>query len=148
MKKGEIPYMAYHHISSVALVVKNPPANARDTWDKGLILGLGRFPGGGYDNPLQYSCLENPMDRGAWCATIYRVTKSWTGLKWLSMHVSILLESEFRLFPLFWLLYTMLQSSFGCTYLQVSPAHNHRSEVVGPHIDVHSLYWCADILLK
>ena len=49
--------------SQVALVVKKPPANAGDTRDAGLIPGLGRFPGGGHGNPLQYSCLENPMDR-------------------------------------------------------------------------------------
>ena len=47
------------------LVVKNPPANSRDTGDKDLICGSGRFPGGGNGNPLQYSCLENSMDRGA-----------------------------------------------------------------------------------
>ena len=70
MQKGEIPYIAYH-ISSVALVIKNPPANARDTWDKGLIPRLGRSPGGGYGNRLRYSCLENPMDRGAWRATVH-----------------------------------------------------------------------------
>ena len=49
-------------------MVKNPPANAGDLRDKGLIPGLGRFPGGGNGNPLQYSFLENPMDRGAWRA--------------------------------------------------------------------------------
>ena len=74
-QKGKIPYIAYHHISSVALVVKNPPANARDTWDKHSISELGRSPGGGYGNTLQYSCLENPMDRGAWWATVHWVTK-------------------------------------------------------------------------
>ena len=49
----------------VALVVKNPPANARDIRDAGSIPGLGRFPAGGHGSPLQHSCLENPMDRGA-----------------------------------------------------------------------------------
>ena len=47
----------------MALVVKNPPANAEDIRDVGLIPGLGRSPGRGNDNPLQYSCLENPMER-------------------------------------------------------------------------------------
>ena len=47
----------------------------------GLIPGLGTFPGGGNGNPFQYSCLENPMDREAWQATVYRVTKSWTRLR-------------------------------------------------------------------
>ena len=51
--------------SQVALVVKNPPANAGDLKDAGSIPGLGRSPGGGHGNPLQYSCLENPLDRGA-----------------------------------------------------------------------------------
>ena len=51
-------------------VVKNPPANAGDVRDMGLIPGLGRSPGGGHGNPLQYSCLKNPVDRGAWLATV------------------------------------------------------------------------------
>ena len=51
--------------SQVVLVVKNPPANAGDVRDVGLIPGWGRSPGEGHGNPLQYSCLENPMDRGA-----------------------------------------------------------------------------------
>ena len=51
--------------SQVALVVKNPPADAGDIRDGGLIPGVGRSPGGGHGNPVQYSCLENPMDRGA-----------------------------------------------------------------------------------
>ena len=54
-------------------MVKNLPANVGDV---GLIPGLGRFPGGGHGNPLQYSCLENPMDRGAWQATVHVVAES------------------------------------------------------------------------
>ena len=57
--------------SQVALVVKNPPANAEDKRDTGSIPGLGRSPGGGHGNPLQYSCLENPIDRGAWWAIVH-----------------------------------------------------------------------------
>ena len=64
--------------SQVALVVKSPPASARDVRDMDLIPGLGRSPGGGHGNPLQYSCLENPMDRGAWWATVHGIAKSWT----------------------------------------------------------------------
>ena len=64
--------------SQVALVVKNPLASAGDVRDMGLIPGLGRSPGGGYGDLLQYSCLENPMNRGAWQATVHRVAKSWT----------------------------------------------------------------------
>ena len=61
-------------------VVKHPPANAGDTGDMGLIPGLGRSSGGGSGNPLQYSCLENPMDGGAWWATVQGVAKSQTQL--------------------------------------------------------------------
>ena len=56
-------------------VVKNAPANAGDTRDVGLCPGFGRSPGGGHGNPLQYSCLENPTDRGAWQATAHGVAK-------------------------------------------------------------------------
>ena len=57
---------------------KESTCNAEATGDSGSIPGLGRSPGGGNGNPLQYSCLKNPMDRGAWWATIHGVTKSWT----------------------------------------------------------------------
>ena len=73
--------------SQVVLVVKKPPANAGDIRISGSVPGSGRSPGGGHGNLLQYSCLENPMDRGAWQATVHKVTKSWTWLKWLSMHI-------------------------------------------------------------
>ena len=62
----------------MAPVVKNPPANTGDIRDVGLIPGLGRSLGGGNGNPLWYTCLENPRDRGAWWATVHRVTKSRT----------------------------------------------------------------------
>ena len=61
--------------------MKNPPAVTGDTGDAGLIPGSGRYPGGGHGNPLQYSCLENPMDRGVQEVAVHRVKKSWTGLK-------------------------------------------------------------------
>ena len=57
-------------------MVKNPPANAGDIRDMGSIPESGRSPGGGHGNPLQYSYLENPMDRGAWRATAHGVTES------------------------------------------------------------------------
>ena len=57
-------------------MVKNPSASVGDAGDRGLIPGSGRSPGGGNGNLLQYSCLENPMDRGAWQATVYGVAKS------------------------------------------------------------------------
>ena len=56
-------------------VVKNPPVNAGDARDTGSILGSGKSPGEGNGNPLQYSCLENPKDRGAWCATVHGVAR-------------------------------------------------------------------------
>ena len=68
---------------------KNVPASAGDVRDSSSIPGSGRSPGGGHGTPLQYSCLENPMDRGAWWATVHRVTKSQTRLKQLSTHSHI-----------------------------------------------------------
>ena len=68
------------HSHLVALVEKNPPANAGDVRDVGSILGLGRCPGGGSGNPLQYSYLGNPMDRGAWQSIVHGITKSQTHL--------------------------------------------------------------------
>ena len=70
--------------SQVALLVKTLPASAGDVTDMVSIPGLGRSPRQGNGNPLQYSCLENPMDRGAWWATVHGVTKSWRRLKQLS----------------------------------------------------------------
>ena len=66
------------------LVVKNLPANAGDIRDAGSIPGLGRSPGGGNGNTLQYSCLDNLMNRGAWWATVHRVAKSWTRLSYFT----------------------------------------------------------------
>ena len=76
-------------------MVKNLPASARDTGDTGLIPELGdphAPPWRGHGNPLamEYSCLENPMDRGAWWAIVHRVTKSRTQLKRLCMHARVL----------------------------------------------------------
>ena len=68
----------------VALVVKNPHLPVQEIWDVNSIPGSGRSPGGEHGNPLQYSCLENPMDRGAWRATVHSITKSWTWRKQLS----------------------------------------------------------------
>ena len=65
----------------MALVLKNMPANAGDTKDVSSIPGSERSPRGGHVNPLQYSCLENPMDRGAWRAVLHRVVKTQTQLK-------------------------------------------------------------------
>ena len=73
-----------HLAFQVALVVKNTPANAGGIRDEGSVPELGRSPGGGHGNPLQYSCLENPVDRGNWWTTVQRVAQCWTRLKPLS----------------------------------------------------------------
>ena len=68
-------------------IIKNSPVSARDARDTFLIPGWRICPGGGKGNPLQYSCLENPMDRGTWRATVHGVTKSWTWLSyWAHSH--------------------------------------------------------------
>ena len=76
--------------SGMKLVVKNPPTNAGDLRDTGSVPGLGRFPGGGNGNPLQYPCLNNPMDRETWWVTVHRVTKSRTRLRQFSTHEQLL----------------------------------------------------------
>ena len=76
--------------------VKNLPSNAEDIRDTGLIPVSERSPGEGNGNLLQYSCLENSMDRGAWKLTVHKVTQSWTQLKWLSTHahtINVLLSN-------------------------------------------------------
>ena len=75
-------------LSQVALEVKNPPVKAGEIRGAGSIPGPGRSCGRGHDNPLQFSCLENPTDRGTWWATIHSVTKSWTLLSDLAHLVS------------------------------------------------------------
>ena len=73
----------------MVLVVKNPPTNAEDIKDAGLIHGSGRSPGGGHGNPLQNSCMGSPMDRRAWQAIVHRIAKSLTQLKGLSMQARV-----------------------------------------------------------
>ena len=75
----------------MVLVVRNPSTNAGDARDEGSIPGLGRCPREGHGNPLQCSCLENPLDGGAWWTTVHKVTKSPTQLKRLNMHVLLLI---------------------------------------------------------
>ena len=79
--------------SQVVLVV-NLLANTGDKRNTGLIPGLGRSPVKGNGNPLQYSCLGNPIDRGAWWVTVHGVTKSQTQLKWLSMHTQAAIQNH------------------------------------------------------
>ena len=78
----------------MVLVVKTLSANTGDMRDEDSIPGSGRSPGGGHGNPLQYSCLENSMNREAWWDTVHRVTKSWTQLKQLSAHTNWLKNSR------------------------------------------------------
>ena len=99
----------------VALVAKNPPANAGDIRDADSIPGSGKSPGGGHGNPLQYSCLENPMDRGTWQATVHRVTKNQTRLRWLSTHA---------LFTISWSTTQFLRELRGGICLWKSNAHS------------------------
>ena len=80
----------------MVLVVKNLPANAEDARDACSIPELERSTGEGHGNPLQYSCLKNPMDRGAWQAVIHRVAESQTQLKWLSTHACQYLKTRMR----------------------------------------------------
>ena len=80
--KTEILLIMENHLLSIifpggSIWKKNLPANAGNSGDAGSIPGWGRSPGEGNGNPLQYSCLENPKDRGAWQTTVHRVTKSW-----------------------------------------------------------------------
>ena len=81
--------LTFWRCSQLALVVKNPPANAVDRRDTSSIPGSGKSPGGGLSSPLQYSCLGNPLDRGAWQATVHEVTKSQRQLRWPSTHSSM-----------------------------------------------------------
>ena len=80
--------------SQMVLVVKNPPANTGNVTRCGFNPWVGKIPGGGHGNLLQHSCLENPMDRGAWWAVFQRVTKSWARLKRLSTHTLVYTEEE------------------------------------------------------
>ena len=77
-------------------MVKKLTAKAGDVRHEGLIPGWVRSPGGGHGNPLQYSCLENPMDRGAWRAAVHGVSKCWTQLKQLSTHTCITYYCSFQ----------------------------------------------------
>ena len=117
--------------SQMALVVKNVPVNAGDVRDTGSIPGSGWSSGEGHGNPLQYSCLENPVDRGAWWATVHRFRKSRTRLKRLHRHTRIFSHHVFctsldltwysnslfliptvKFFPLFFILFTSFPPLF------------------------------------
>ena len=95
-------YVCVHEIFPDGSVVKNLSANAGDAGGVGLIPGSGRSPGGGKGNPLQNSCLENPMDRGAWWATVHSVAKSWTWLKQLSTAQHIYIHTHIYVIAQSW----------------------------------------------
>ena len=84
--------MAHYGAAQVVLLVENLPANAGVVRDVGSIPGSGRSLKGGNGNPFQHSCLENPMDTGAWRAIVHRAAKSQTRLKWLSRHTCLTIK--------------------------------------------------------
>ena len=104
-----------HGASLMAQQVKNPPANAGDVRDFCLIPGLGRSHGGEHGNPLQYSCLQNPMDWEAWKATVYGV-----GHDWLTLSLSNPLW-HFQLCDLVWVLFMVLRNTFAPHLLWLPP---------------------------
>ena len=99
-----------------------PSANAGYLRDAGSIPGLGRSPGEGYGNPRQYFCLENPIDRGAWQATVHGVAKSWTQLKQFSTHaqrkIIIILKVD-----------TLIKNSMALAYRQTYRSMEHNREL-------------------
>ena len=149
--------------SQVALVVKNLPGSAGDKKYMGSFPGLQRHPGGGPGNPLQYSCLENPMDREAWQGIVYKVVKSWTWLKWLNIHAlkhSALVKSVsqagtqkiwFCEFGLVRKVVLLLDSAVCALYVVtcwvniILLPHYNYTEKVGyiPHLFMSELLWCS-----
>ena len=127
-------------VSQVALVVKNPLANAGGIRVSVSIPELGRSPGGGHGKPLQYSCLDNPMDRGAWWAAVHWIAKTWTRLKQLSMHtcieriqlLTVMLQSE-----LFHWVFICLSLQLGCK--SCGDEDSSRCSVTSPRIWMHHL---------
>ena len=143
----------------IALVVKkNLPANARDLRDTGLIPGSGSSPGGGNGTPLQKSCLENPMDRGTWWATVHRVTvrHNWSDLAhstyyanayfkgfrasgetlWLSLslHFCNSETAEAESFPSMFLLFSALTLTVGIISLSIPASFKGLGLAAGPKV--------------
>ena len=107
----DVPTVIYHNYLKFPSSRLKTHLPMQETRDEGLIPGSGRSPGGGHGNSLQYSCLENPMDREAWWATVNRVPKSWTWLKWqhacmyLKFKAYIKIHSWCCVFYEFWQMY-------------------------------------------
>ena len=132
------PYLFWGLIPLLAQVVNNLPTNAGDTRDSGSIPGSGRSPGGGNDNPLQDFCLENPMDRGAWQATVYRVTKSQTRLKRLSTHPWIL-----ELWSLCRCLCLCMSSLICLWYMSQDMRSLSSLWIYCPGYYIYQIFWCG-----
>ena len=114
-------------------MVKNTPAKAWNTRDSGSIPGSGRYPGRGNGNPLQYSCLENPMDRGAWQATVHGVAKSWTRLN-VWTHLNTAQQSVMGSF--------LLPVMISGTYMITNPSFNSCPPADSNFSEEHVLlYW-------
>ena len=128
----------------MVLELKNLPANAGDIRDAGSVPGLGRSPGGGHGNPFQDSCLENPMDRGAWQAMVHRVVRSQTWLKQLSTRAYKLLESRksVEVRKNHWEVHTLRANSHGKrSYNESTEPTNRVEEKVIPRTPLLFL-WC------
>ena len=122
--------------SQEELMIKNLPTSAGDVRDTGSTPGLGRSLGGGHGNSLQYSCLENPMDRGTWWATVHRVAKSQTWLKWLSTAQNSWQEtlryhrdSEMKVFHYQWRVHTVLTSLESSNMIQTDNTNDNTQEM-------------------
>ena len=100
---------------------KGPACNEGDAGDMGSIPGLGRSPGGRHGNPLQYSCLENPVDRGAWWATVHGVAKSRTHLKQLSTYAQVQAFSTLKKQPLTWEQKDRSEGARQCVHAFIQP---------------------------
>ena len=127
--------------SQVALVVMNSPANAWDLRN----LGLGRYAGGGHSHPLQFSCLENPMDRGAWWATIHRVAKGQTPLRWLSLHACTYRQTLFYCASLYSTSQILLFSFFYKVNVHDNPAS---TSLWVPSFQQHLLTSCLCVTFR
>ena len=130
-------------------MVKNSPANAGDTGDAGLIPRSGRSPGGGNSNPLQYSCLENPMDRGAWWAVVHKMAKTQTQLSMLT-HVLIFRTKLY--FQVIMSIFLQIFVNIGfirisCTWYMLLRVQNHKF-YISFHFSLRNSWVIMKLLLK
>ena len=132
----------YHmpRASQVTLVVKNPPAKAGDIREVSSIPGSGRFPREGHGNPLQYSCLKNPMDRGVWRASVHWVTKSRMQLKRLSRHTHTMCHIYYDLV----IVLTVLYISY-LTYILYQPGKKSIISIISKTVTQRSNVKCPEV---